>query len=161
MKMEDFNKICEIIIIGNGPFSNCTTLPIKYSNVKFTYYEWSGNIVPFAALRGKGIKKAKGKWLLFLDDDHIFRKEADLFLINQVLPFLRDTYNCGLLQLEKMNEEKSGVYKKENAHVWTSRGLLIKNIGFPIKKYNDLLGAGEDLLYGYHTLSEGYKPYCI
>jgi len=152
--LKNFKKISELIIIGNKEVK-------KIDGVKFIRYEKNFNIVPFAELRGIGMEASKDSdFFLFLDDDHTFNIKADKFLMN-CYNFLNKHNECGLLQLEKINKEKDGFYIKRNAHIWTSRGLFIKNIGLNYSKYYNLTGACEDLLYGYETLNESYIPYEI
>ena len=158
-KLENFKQKVKLIIIGNGEVVKSTIQ--KDSFITFIRYDKSFNIIPFVELRGIGMNKVYADFFLFLDDDHIFKKGADNFLI-ECLNFLKNHNECGVLQLKKKNEEKYGFYPKRNAHIWTDRGLFIRRINqFDYKEYYKLIGACEDLLYSYEVLSQSYIPYII
>lgn len=128
------------------------------NEVDWIWYNDEFDIVPFLALRWKAMEDSDADFFLFLDDDHTFEEGSDR-LLNNCLNFLHNHKECGLLQLEKANILK-GFHVKKNAHVWTSRGLFIKNIGFNFGNFLNLVGAGEDLFVGYTALVKGYIPYC-
>ena len=154
----NFSDFAELIIIGNGELKE-EHIPIL-PNVSFIRYDKEFDIVPFTELRGIGMKESKSDFFLFLDDDHRFKPSSDIFLI-ECLNFLINHNECGVLQLEKDHPTRSGFYIKRNAHIWTSRGLFIKNIGFNYNELFKLKGACEDLLYGFEVLNQMFLPYCI
>lgn len=77
----------EIIIIDNSINKNAKDLFLKYKNkikkIKIRYFSEEKKGTSFA--RNLGIKNAKGKYLLFIDDDCV----ADKFLIENYLKTLR------------------------------------------------------------------------
>lgn len=158
-KLKNFMKISKLIIIGNGDLKE---EDIKVRDwITYIQYKKSFDIIPFAELRGIGMNYYKdADFFLFLDDDHRFNEKTDDFLI-QCNSFLLSHDDCGVLQLEKNNTSKNGFYIKRNAHIWTSRGLFIRNLGFDYNKFYTLKGACEDLLYGFEALNHSYLPYAI
>ncbi len=154
-KLNRFKDSCQLVIVGNGEVvENKVNLQENYI---FKRCEDKFNIVPFAKLRMIGMINSDCDFYMFLDDDHIFKEGSDDSLV-RCLSFLSTHKDCGILQLQKSNKEKFGFYIKKNAHIWTSRGLFIRNI-HQKENFDHLIGAGEDLLYSYEVLSKGYIPY--
>jgi len=154
-----FKKMVTLIIVCNGELKTKNVPKRKYIKcIQFNKKIKENDIVPFVELRGVGMKERSADWFLFLDDDHTFDDNADTTLIKS-LKFISHHNECGILQLEKQNKEKDGFYIKENAHIWSSRGLFIRNIGFDYNKLSKLKGACEDLLFAYIVLYESYLPY--
>lgn len=152
------SDIYKIVIIGNGELYQKN---IEYNNslsIRFIRFEKEFDIIPFAELRGIGMIDSDCDFFLFLDDDHIFNINAKDTLNNSI-EFLSNNQSIGILQLEKDNEEKDSFHFKYNAHIWTSRGLFIRNISFNYEEIFKLKGACEDLVYSYEVLSQGYLPY--
>lgn len=159
-KLKNFMKISKLIIIGNGDLKE---EDIKVRDwITYIQYKKSFDIIPFAELRGIGMNYYKdADFFLFLDDDHRFNEKSDDFLI-QCNSFLLSHDDCGVLQLEKNNTSKNGFYIKRNAHIWTDRGLFIKNTRkFDYELLYKFIGACEDLLYAYEVLNQSYLPYEI
>jgi len=157
--LSQFKNISQVIVIGNGELKD---LPKKYINknyIKFIRYDKKFDIVPFVELRGKGMELFPSDFFLFLDDDHRFSKESDKVLVDSN-KFMATHEECGIIQLEKHESTKFGFYIKKYAHIWTSRGLFIRNIGFDYKTLYELKGACEDLLFGYEIINQCYIPYC-
>ena len=154
--LNNFYSFANLIIIGNGEVEeeNIPILP----KVHFIRYEKVFNIIPFTELRGIGMETVNPDFFLFLDDDHRFNENSDIFLV-RCINFLQSHKECGVLQLRKRNIEKNSFYVKRNAHIWTDRGLFIRNINFEYKKLYQLIGACEDLLYSYEVLNKSYIPY--
>jgi len=155
-----FKKISELIVIGNGEVYEKDIKNKK--EIKFIRFEEEFDIIPFVELRGVGIEQSIGENLLFLDDDHCFMKGSDSFLIDCV-DFLDKHNECGVLELKKKNVAKKGFYIKRNAHIWTDRGLFMRNIFVKdeIKSFYKYVGACEDLIYSYEVLNNSYIPYEI
>lgn len=158
-KLKMFKAMSELVIIGNGELNVGQIKDLH--DIYFLRYMDHFEIIPFARLRGIGMEEnPNADFYLFLDDDHSFNEDSDRYLI-ECINFLISHKECGILQLEKKNALKSGFHIKRNAHVWTSRGLFIRNIGnkFDYEELSKLVGAGEDLLYGYEVLNQSYIPY--
>jgi len=156
-KLINFKYLANLIIIGNGEVENIQTS----QNIHFIRYEQDFDIIPFVELRGIGMNHIDCDFFLFLDDDHIFNESADIFLI-KCIKFLKFHNECGILQLRKHKFNRSNFYVKRNAHIWTDRGLFIRNTkNLNYAKLFKLKGACEDLLYAYEILNESYIPYEI
>lgn len=59
---------CEIILVDTGCNSEQRALAEKYAD-KIIDFEWCND---FAAARNAGLKEARGKWFMYLDDDEWF-----------------------------------------------------------------------------------------
>jgi len=161
-KMKTFKNKVTLVIVCNGGLksSDLIVKPYIHTVDSNECNDTDKAIIPFAKLRGLGMKSVKADWFLFLDDDHEFDDNANKNLLHSI-EFLKTHKDCGVLQLEKDNKEKIGFYIKKNAHIWTSRGCFIKNIDFDYDKFDKLVGACEELLFAYTVLYEGFIPYCI
>jgi len=62
----------ELIIVDTGSTDRTKEIALKYTD-KVYDFEW---IDDFAAARNYGLKKAKGKWFMFLDADEYFDKDC-------------------------------------------------------------------------------------
>lgn len=155
MSMENFSSNCEIIIIGNGSFTECTMLAIKY-HVTFIYDDWKGDIIPFAKLRGLGMKIAKGDYFLFLDDDNRFPDGCDEYY-SKTLCLLKDI-NCTTLQADR-KRSYSGLSIQESGFFWTGYALFIKNNFKITDKMLSFIGCCEETLYSYEALNQDGLPF--
>jgi len=153
-QLSSFKKFCELVIIGNG---NVNKSKINYTNnlsIRFIRIneDYTDKIIPFAKLRGEGMRKSNADYFLFMDDDNRFLKSCDSYFVNCV-QFLQDNPLCSILQADKTRDKKYGAYYKSDGFYWTGYGLFLKNI---IRDYNQLLdfkGCCEETLFAYETLN--------
>ena len=64
----------ELIVVDTAGNEKCMEIVRRYTD-NIVRFEW---INDFAAARNAGVKKAKGKWLMFLDDDEWFENTEEL-----------------------------------------------------------------------------------
>lgn len=64
----------ELIIVDTAGNEKCMSIVRKYAD-KIVRFPWKQD---FAAARNAGLKKAKGKWVMFLDDDEWFENTKEL-----------------------------------------------------------------------------------
>lgn len=159
-KMKSFKKYCQLVIIGNGDLHRkhinyVNNLPIKFIRLDKDY---SGEIIPFAKLRGLGMKDSSSDFFLFMDDDNRFTIECDSYFTSCV-SFIIANPLCSVIQAERERDGPKGIIMKLDGFYWTGYGLFLKNI---IKEYDHLLdfkGCCEETLYVYETLYNDGLPY--
>ncbi len=64
----------ELIVVDTAGNKTCMDIVRQYTD-KIIRFEWCDD---FAAARNAGLKDAKGKWVMFLDDDEWFENTSDL-----------------------------------------------------------------------------------
>lgn len=158
--LNNFKNLCEVIIIGNGDVHYDSILgghSVHYS-VKRIDEDYTNKLIPFAKLRGEGMKESNADFFLFLDDDNRFNAGSENFYLN-CINFLNNNPNCHILQADRKKVGKSGMHIKKDGFFWTGYGLFLKNINLDFKSIFNLYGACEDLLYSYEILDKGGIPY--
>lgn len=64
----------ELIIVDTAGNAECIEIAKKYTD-KIVHFKWRND---FAAARNTGLRKAKGKWVMFIDDDEWFEDVSDI-----------------------------------------------------------------------------------
>lgn len=80
---------CELIIVDTGSTDRSKEIALKYTD-KVYDFEW---INDFAAARNFGLKKAKGKWFMFLDADEYLDEDCSEMVSFFTMPELYERYN--------------------------------------------------------------------
>lgn len=80
---------CELIIVDTGSTDRSKEIALKYTD-KVYDFEW---INDFAAARNFGLKKAKGKWFMFLDADEYMDEDCSEMVSFFNMPELYERYN--------------------------------------------------------------------
>jgi len=93
----------ELIIVDTGSTDKTKEIALKYTD-KVYDFEW---IDDFAAARNYGLKKAKGKWFMFLDADEYFDKDC-----SQMIKFFsyselyeQSKWSCATVSMRNYNEK--------------------------------------------------------
>lgn len=106
----------EIIIVNDASTDNTSSILKKYNDSKIKVLNNSNNLGPGAS-RNKGIEKAKGKYLMFVDgDDYVSPNFVDV-MYNQIIKNKADICICNIVRLENEKETiwhlgDKGIYKK-------------------------------------------------
>lgn len=87
-KLRD-NVSNELIIVDTGSTDRTKEIALKYTD-KVYDFEW---INDFAAARNFGLKKAKGKWFMFLDADEYMDEDCSEMISFFNMPELYEKYN--------------------------------------------------------------------
>lgn len=110
-------KKIEIICIDDGSSDNSLNIlnayAKKYKNIKILQQDHEGA----GAARNKGIKEAKGEYLLFLDSDDIFHKDLCKKSYNRAKLFNSDIV---LFRTNKYNESTKKISEEKNTLVDTN-----------------------------------------
>lgn len=80
---------CELIIVDTGSTDRSKEIALKYTD-KVYDFEW---IDDFSAARNFGLKKAKGKWFMFLDADEYMDEDCSEMVKFFNMPELYEKYN--------------------------------------------------------------------
>lgn len=140
----------EVIVINDGSIDNtkniCKEYSLKYENVKFFNNKVNKGV---SYSRNKGMEKANGKYLMFVDgDDYLdkdwyliirdkFKLKKDIILFNKTLDVkskkLDIIYNIFCINLPYIPEISSKIYSR--------KFFIDNNI-----KFNPLIMSGEDML---------------
>ena len=64
----------ELIIVDTAGNADCMETARKYTDI-IVHFKWRND---FAAARNAGLRKAKGKWAMFIDDDEWFEDISDI-----------------------------------------------------------------------------------
>ncbi len=89
----------ELIVVDTAGDQECIDIVKNYTS-KIVRFQWCDD---FAAARNAGLKKAKGKWVMFLDDDEWFEDTSEIEEF-----FLNGTYK----------EYNGAAYITRNYHNW-------------------------------------------
>lgn len=162
LKQTIFFQDMEVILIDDGSTDNSAEIynryTQKYSNIIAIKQENQG----VSAARNMGIKKAKGKYIMFLDSDDTFSNNTienvtnffdahynEIDLVTYPLKYIRET---GIELHWKYANKKTGVYDLENVPL-----LIPSNVNICIKNernyfYNTSLEMGEDAFFNLNIL---------
>jgi len=156
--MINFKKYCTLVIIGNGKVIKKSIK--NTSNVKFIRDDnnYSNQLVPFAKLRGIGMKNSIANWFLFLDDDNRFPKECDSFYM-KIVNFIYNSKDCCTIQLDRKRIGKRRTKIQESGFFWCGYGLLIKNVFKIADELINFKGCCEETLFSYEALDKFGLPY--
>lgn len=80
----------ELILVDTSNNSEIHNILLEYTNQVYTF-EWCND---FSKARNVGLKKAKGEWFLFLDDDEWFVETEELIRFFQSGEYLEYGYAC-------------------------------------------------------------------
>lgn len=166
--IEKKNKDIEVIFVDDGSTDYSKTLCLEFmkqsSNVKYIYQENAG----VSSARNKGIKNAKGDWIIFLDSDDFMvenwkdilveaiqkNNSADVILLgNQISEQDYDNFECakaaiGANTLKEAGSSLCWVFSK----IYSRKFLLSNNIFFNTGMIN-----GEDMLFNCETFIKAHK----
>ena len=94
----------ELIIVDTGSTDRTKEIALKYTD-KVYDFEW---IDDFAAARNYGLKKAKGKWFMFLDADEYFDEDCSQMIKFFSYPELYEQgkWNCATVTMQNYKEKK-------------------------------------------------------
>ena len=123
----------ELIIVDNGSTDNTKNVVIQYKNKdnRVKYFKQKNSGSP-AGSRNKGIRKAKGKWIAFLDSDDYWYQTKLQEVYNKIIN-LSDDY----ISVSHYEDKKSSNDKKI---VTLSHGKYLSH-----SPYEDLLFKGNSL----------------
>lgn len=98
----------ELIIVDTGSTDRTKEIALKYTD-KVYDFEW---IDDFAAARNYGLKKAKGKWFMFLDADEYFDEDCSQMIKFFSYPELYEQgkWNCGSYLMHNYSNEGDKSY---------------------------------------------------
>lgn len=98
----------ELIIVDTGSIDRTKEIALKYTD-KVYDFEW---IDDFAAARNYGLKKAKGKWFMFLDADEYFDEDCSQMIKFFSYPELYEQgkWNCATFSMYNYSNEKKKSY---------------------------------------------------
>lgn len=138
----------EVIIVNDGSTDDSEKAVVKYlsqskSSIHFYFYNQKNQGAP--AARNRGLKEAKGEYLLFCDADAILKPEALAIMLanleaNQEISYVYSSFNWGkkLFKLDEFNPERL----KQMPYIHSLS--LIRRSDFPvggwdvnIKKFQD------------------------
>lgn len=92
----------ELIIVDTGSTDRTKEIALKYTD-KVYDFEW---IDDFAAARNYGLKKAKGKWFMFLDADEYFDEDCSQMIKFFSYPELYEQgkWNCATISMRNYKD---------------------------------------------------------
>ncbi len=98
----------ELIIVDTGSTDRTKEIALKYTD-KVYDFEW---IDDFAAARNYGLKKAKGKWFMFLDADEYFDEDCSQMIKFFSYPELYDSekWYSGTFSMRNYKNEDKKTY---------------------------------------------------
>lgn len=98
----------ELIIVDTGSTDRTKEIALKYTD-KVYDFEW---IDDFAAARNYGLKKAKGKWFMFLDADEYFDEDCSQMVKFFSYPELYEEskWKCGTVSMRNYNNTNKKHY---------------------------------------------------
>ena len=64
----------ELIVVDTAGNEECMEIVKKYTN-KIVHFKWNND---FAAARNAGLRKAKGQWVMYIDDDEWFEDISEI-----------------------------------------------------------------------------------
>jgi len=162
----------EIIVVDDGSTDNTGEILKKYDD-KLSYY-YIENQGP-AAARNLGIKKAKGKYISFLDSDDAFEPEkleiqvdilekqrnvgliySDFLYVNNTLASVYYNFKCKKLY----SHTEALQYLWHNNYINTSTVMTVKDYLFEAGLYNESYRYAEDYDL-WLRLGKHYEFYCI
>lgn len=116
----------ELILVNDGSTDDTTKILEKYNkkHERITLIEQDNNGVSSA--RNKGLKKAKGKFIFFLDGDDFIRPDL-LFKANKVFDGNPDVdiFSFGFNIVNKNNQViKSYTYDDKDSHIFSSNDFM-------------------------------------
>lgn len=93
----------ELVIVDTGSTDRTKEIALQYTD-KVYDFEW---IDDFAAARNYGLKKAKGKWFMFLDADEYFDEDCSQMIKFFSYSELYDSekWNCGTVSMRNYNDK--------------------------------------------------------
>lgn len=129
----------ELIIVDTGSTDRTKEIALKYTD-KVYDFEW---IDDFAAARNYGLKKAKGKWFMFLDADEYFDEDCSQMIKFFSYPELYEhgKWNWGTVSMRNYSDDK----RKEYTLFYPSRLAKINPKVYFVGKIHEGL-IGEDLV---------------
>ncbi|WP_097033175.1 glycosyltransferase family 2 protein [Clostridium tertium] len=166
--IEKKNEDIEVILVDDGSTDSseklCNEFMKQSSNVKYIYQENAG----VSDARNKGIKNAKGDWIIFLDSDDFMTENwndilvesiqkndsADVIILsNQILGQDYDNFECAKAAMGANTLNESGnslcwVFSK----IYSRKFLVSNNIFF----YTGMIN-GEDMLFNCEAFIKAHK----
>lgn len=159
IKKQDYLGDVEILIILNGPkdpyWDKCQELVLLYENV-FLYYSINSGV---SAARNLGLEKAKGKYIVFIDDDDYVNstylsdlsklKSNNSIVISRVIQFSEFSLSENSDYLSKPfrhKKEKLSLLKSKEAMSSSCAKLIPINVIKDVRFTNNL-EIGEDALF--------------
>ena len=134
-------KNYEIIVVDNNSRDNTKKIAKKYTKLVF-------NKGPErSAQRNFGAKKAKGKYVYFVDADFILEKEVISECVNKISEgfdaiVVHNTPDITISWIAKIRKFETDMYKYNLDH--SASRFFKKEIFFKINGYNEKITAGED-----------------
>lgn len=153
----------ELIIVDTGSTDRTKEIALKYTD-KVYDFEW---IDDFAAARNYGLKKAKGKWFMFLDADEYFDEDCSQMIKFFSYPELYENskWNCGSILMYNYTDVENKAYSiftpvrlsKITSELRFTGKIHehLDNIEFPIASFDSVLHH-----YGYVTNNANFKVKC-
>jgi len=150
----------ELIIVDTGSTDRTKEIALKYTD-KVYDFEW---IDDFAAARNYGLKKAKGKWFMFLDADEYFDEDCSQMIKFFSYPELYEQgkWNCGSVSMYNYDTEKGKSYslfcplrlaRLTNELIFEGKiHEYLENIKFPIADFDTVVHH-----YGYVSNNSNIK----
>ncbi len=111
----------EILICDDGSTDNSKQIIESLKNNKIVWIEGSHSGLP-GVVRNKGIKKAKGEWVAFLDDDDVWDKDKLLLQVKII-----DTKKCDVVCSNAISSETGKKLINLNKNGFLSTKELLKN----------------------------------
>ncbi|MDV4150291.1 glycosyltransferase family 2 protein [Clostridium sp. AL.422] len=166
--IEKKNEDIEVILVDDGSTDSsgklCNEFIKQSSNVKYIYQENKG----VSAARNKGIKNAKGDWIIFLDSDDFMSEDwndilvesiqknnlADVILLsNEISGQDYGNFECakaaiGANTLNEVGSSLCWVFSK----IYSRKFLVSNNIFF----YTGMIN-GEDMLFNFEAFIKAHK----
>ncbi len=145
-------KDYEIIVVDD-----CSDKPYEHTIID-TYIRHKTN-KGLSASRNTGIKVAKGKYIVTLDDDNELHKDY----LKSMIPFLeekpREAVSCGRVIRYKNFDDLAHI--KVSPFTAIDWGWLIKREVFDEILYDEDLRANEDTDFGIQFFKKGFRAGCI
>lgn len=133
---------CEIIITDSEAEADVQeSIKEKFPEVKFISFSKN---VGYAKLVNKGIKKAKGDYLLFLNADIIVHKDS----IGQLLEFIKNRPQVGIVGPQLLafnNRPQHSCFRFPSLGALLARRTFIKRLNWGRKKLDEFLMKDADL----------------
>ena len=123
---------CEIILVDTGCKGEGRALAEKVAD-QVVDFKWCDD---FSAARNAGLKKCKGEWFLYLDDDEWFENPKEIIKFFQSGEYKE--YNSATYRVRNYLNRQGNIY--ENVHV----SRMIK-----LEPYTEFRGKIHEYLYPY------------
>ncbi len=102
------NVSSELIIVDTGSTDRTKEIALKYTD-KVYDFEWCND---FAAARNYGLKKAKGKWFMYIDADEYLDADCEEMIQFFTIPQLWQKYNSASIPIWNYSKMRKKAYNQ-------------------------------------------------